>query len=158
SNVKRGLEAVNALDKRMELSDRDGITIVNDAYNSNPESFKAAIDFVCDLPLRSGNKKILVLGDMLELGDQSENEHRKMGEYLRNKNIDVVFCYGSFSNLILEGLDNTHPGSTIKEIFNTHENLARALTDLLQEGDVLLLKGSRGMQLEKVLEYLDRKG
>lgn len=158
SNVKRGLESVNALDKRMELSDRDGITIVNDAYNSNPESLKAAIDFVCDLPLRSGNKKILVLGDMLELGDQSENEHRKMGEYLRNKNIDVVFCYGSFSNLILEGLDNTHPGSTVKEIFNTHENLARALTDLLQEGDVLLLKGSRGMQLEKVLEYLDRKG
>lgn len=158
SNVKRGLESVEAQDKRMELTYWDGITIVNDAYNSNPESLKAAIDFICDLPLNSGNKKVLVLGDMLELGDQSESEHRKMGEYLRNKEIDAVLCYGSFSILILEGLGNTHPGSMIRKNFNTYENLARALRDLLQEGDVLLLKGSRGMQLEKVLEYLDRKG
>ena len=142
----------------MELSHWGGITIVNDAYNSNPESLKAAIDFVCDLPLNSGNKKILVLGDMLELGDQSETEHRKMGEYLRDKEIDAVLCYGPFSILILEGLGNSRSGSIIKEKFNSHENLARALKGLLQEGDVLLLKGSRGMQLEKVLEYLDRKG
>jgi len=127
-------------------------------YAVGLESFKAAIDFICDLPLNSGNKKVLVLGDMLELGDQSESEHRKMGEYLRNKEIDAVLCYGPFSILILEGLGNIHPGSMIRKNFNTYENLARALRDLLQEGDVLLLKGSRGMQLEKVLEYLDRKG
>jgi UDP-N-acetylmuramoyl-tripeptide--D-alanyl-D-alanine ligase len=158
SNVKKGLEAVEAQEKRMELSNWEGITLVNDAYNSNPESLKAAIDFVCDLPLRAGNKKIVVLGDMLELGEKSEIEHRIIGEYLQNKNINVVFCYGLFSNLILEGLDNNHPSSMIKGIFDTHENLARTLKDLLQEGDILLLKGSRGMQMEKILDYLERKG
>lgn len=158
SNVRRGLETVEVQDKRMEITRWDGITIVNDAYNSNPESLKAAIDFICDFPRNSGNKKILVLGDMLELGDQSESAHRKIGEYLQNKGIDVVFCYGPISNLILEGLGSIHNSSMTKESFNTHENLARALKEILQEGDVLLLKGSRGMQLEKVLEYLDRKG
>jgi len=158
SDVKRGLESVKAQDKRMELTDRDGVIIVNDAYNSNPESLKAAIDFVDEIPIKSGNKKILVLGDMLELGDQSEAEHRKIGEYLGNRNINVVFCYGSFSNLILEGLNNTASGSIVKELFNTHESLARALKDLIQEGDLILLKGSRGMQMEKVLKYLAKKG
>jgi UDP-N-acetylmuramyl pentapeptide synthase len=158
ANVKKGLERVESPDKRMEMTEWDGITIINDAYNSNPESLKAAIDFVCSLPLKAGNKKVLVLGDMLELGDQSETAHRQIGEYLRNQDISAIFCYGTFSKLFIEGLGNLHPQSIVKDHFNTHEDLARALADLLEQGDILLLKGSRGMQLEKVLEYLERKG
>ena len=128
----------------------------NNAFNTN--SLKAAIDFICNLPVNAGNKKILVLGDMLELGDQSEAEHLQIGEYLRDKDINVIFCYGSFSKLIIEGLGDLDRESIVSDHFSIHKDLAKALTDLLQEGDILLLKGSRGMQLEKVLEYLDRKG
>ena len=153
--VKAGLESVEAPDKRMEIFDLKGTMVINDAYNSNPESLKAAIDFTVDLPIQSGCRKVMVLGDMLELGDQSETAHRKIGEYLQDKPVDVVFCYGPFASIIVDVLDSLEASSIMKESFDSHKQLAEALKDVLHKGDILLLKGSRGMALEKILEYLD---
>ncbi|UCF63752.1 MAG: UDP-N-acetylmuramoyl-tripeptide--D-alanyl-D-alanine ligase [bacterium] len=155
AEVKAGLESVLAPDKRMEIFDMKGIKVINDAYNSNPESLKAAIDFVIDLPVQTGCRKVLVLGDMLELGDQSEAAHLQIGEYLEDKPVDVVFCYGPYASLIVDILNSKKESSTMKEAFDSHKLLAEALGDVLHKGDILLLKGSRGMTLEKILEYLD---
>jgi len=153
--VKQGLESVEAPDKRMETFSMKGVTVINDAYNSNPESLRAAIDFVIDLPVQTGSRKIMVLGDMLELGDQSEAAHREIGEYLQQQKVDVVFCYGEYASIIVEVLDQQDDPSLIRESFKSHQKLAQVLKSLLRQGDILLLKGSRGMALEKVLEYLD---
>lgn len=145
--IKDALEMYEALDRRMQVVNRDGVTIVNDAYNANPASMFVAIDSVCAMQRRG--KLYLALGDMLELGDQSANLHAQvLGRAIEAKP-DGIFLYGSAMRQALETLDNRE--SVWIESLADHDSIARALRELLQSGDILLLKGSRGMAMEKVL-------
>jgi UDP-N-acetylmuramoyl-tripeptide--D-alanyl-D-alanine ligase len=152
--IRLGLSTVNSPDKRMEMFQYGGILFINDAYNSNPESLKAAIDFLYDLPKGTAAKKFLVVGDMLELGNQSEYEHRMIGEYLSRKSFDFVFCLGEQSKHILEGLEQGVTSRIEKGWFQNHKDLADAIKQYLGAGDIILVKGSRGMTMENVLYYL----
>ncbi len=156
--VKAGLESVQAQDKRMAVTYHDGIMIINDTYNSNPESLRAAIDYLCDLPVRDEGKKLLVLGDMLELGEMSEEEHRQIGRYLADKDIQAVLCLGNYSRFIYEELKNP-PDTQVESFFYlTHEETAQKLSEMLNSGDIVLLKGSRGIAVEKVLTLFEIRG
>lgn len=152
--IRLGLSTVNSPDKRMEMFQYEGILFINDTYNSNPESLKAAIDFLYDLPKGTTAKKFLVVGDMLELGNQSEYEHRMIGEYLSRKTFDFVFCLGEQSKHILEGLEHGVTSRIEKAWFQSHQDLANAIKHYLGAGDIILVKGSRGMTMENVLYCL----
>ncbi len=155
TEIKEALETAIFTDKRMEVQNRQGVTIINDAYNANPESLRAAIDFLESYSVAKNSRKFLVIGDMLELGEFSAEEHRRIGHYLQDKKIDFVFCLGPFSRLIVEELQKGKNRSTHSEIFTSHQDLARELNQRVRENDIVLVKGSRSMSMEKVLDYLD---
>jgi len=156
--VKEALESVTAIDKRMEVIERQGITIINDAYNSNPESLRAAIDHLLGLSSPKNSRKFLVIGDMLELGEHSEEEHRRIGQYLQDKKIDFVFCLGPYSQHIAKILIQLKNCPIQSQFFNSHEELVRVLNTQLREKDIVLLKGSRGMAMERILDLIEIKG
>lgn len=114
--------------------------VLNDAYNANPESVKAAIDIVNHTAYKT---KIAVIGDMLELGELSRKSHEDVGRCLEQSSFDHVLLFGEETKAIACGRH-----------FETIESLQEAVKDCFTEDALLLLKGSRGMRLERVLEVL----
>ncbi len=125
-----------------------GYILINDSYNSNPDSLKAALDYLT--ANYRGKKKILVLGDMLELGESAETEHTEAGRYIGNT-VDYIFYKGDYSDFLVNGLgEKGFAGkffvigdkNTFMDIFNK----------LDKKNSVILVKGSRGMKLEEYFE------
>lgn len=148
--IREALENFQPVKQRMQVLEKDGIRIVNDAYNANPDSMRAAVDYLLELQARP---RIAVLGDMLELGEFSENEHWELGRYIASRAIDMVLLYGPQSRSIEHGIRES--GGTMP-VFHceTHAEIAAHLRRIIARDTVVLLKGSRGMAMEKVLALL----
>jgi UDP-N-acetylmuramoyl-tripeptide--D-alanyl-D-alanine ligase len=157
TEIKSGLETVKPISQRMEYFSQDNILFINDTYNSNPDSLRAAIDFLSELPIQNESKRFLVIGDMLELGELSEKLHQQIGEYLLDKSIDIVFGFGEKTRSVCEMLAENRPKEIHSEWFETYQQIAAAIDVKVKPGDVILLKGSRGMALENVLKYLKKR-
>ena len=134
---------------RGEVIQLKNYTIINDSYNANLDSARLGIHNLSNI-ICSG-RKIAVIGDMLELGDQEEEFHQKLGKYLVEKKIDAVFAYGNLSEHIIHALKDTN----IFNQFYTDKNLLIIdLKSYLQEGDIIYIKGSRGMKMEDIITGL----
>ncbi|HJN71603.1 MAG TPA: cyanophycin synthetase, partial [Phycisphaerales bacterium] len=133
---------------RLLKEEFNGITIIDDAYNANPASMNAAIEMFSRM---KAPRKILVLGDMLELGDQSDVEHRRIGGLVAKQSFDKVILVGnamaSAAKVLLEAIHEE------KICDQTMRRIAHSFDD----GDVVLLKGSRGLKLERIVESLRDK-
>lgn len=147
--ISSGIQKLRLPDLRGQLIYKEGITFVNDAYNAAPISVKAALESLP--PAQSGGRKIAVLADMLELGKFSEISHREIGNFAL-KYIDVMYCYGNETRYIQECWQQAK-----RPIywFSDRLELARSLRDELQKGDVVLIKGSRGTQISKIMEEME---
>ncbi len=133
---------------RFECFENQGITYINDAYNANPESMRAAFD---SLPQpKEGGKRIGVLGVMGSLGSFSEGAHREVG-HLAQKAIDHLLVYGEEAFPLFESFQEVKKPA---EFFHDLKSLAERLVALMSPGDVVLVKGSRVMQMEKIFEFL----
>ncbi len=152
SAIRAALEKFSPAEQRMAFFQRNGILFINDAYNANPDSMRAAVAYLAGLE-RPG-KHILVLGDMLELGEYAAREHRELGEFVAQHALTGVITYGELGRLIKEGVDKAAQGKIPTHWYGSHREIAAHLQDILAPGDVILLKGSRGMTLEKILDYL----
>lgn len=135
---------------RMEPVKLRGIHFINDAYNANPRSMSMAVDEF--LRTETSARKVLVLGDMRELGAESRRFHEKLGEQLADADITAVFLYGPEMRFALERVSLLRRKKFHLAHFFEPAGLLGALKDFLKEGDMVLLKGSRAMELEKVLE------
>ena len=133
--------------KRLEVVDSFGLRILNDTYNANSDSMRQAIEALCDMPC--GGKRVAVLGDMLELGAAGDVEHETIGRYIQQRPVDIVLTFGDKARLI----GQEAPGAC-RGHFESREQLLAQLLALLQEHDVVLFKGSRGMKLEQVVDSL----
>jgi UDP-N-acetylmuramoyl-tripeptide--D-alanyl-D-alanine ligase len=133
--------------KRLEVVDASGLRILNDTYNANSDSMRRAIDALCDIPCTG--KRVAVLGDMLELGVAGDVEHEAIGRYIQQSSVDILFTVGERARLIGREAPRLFRGH-----FESREALLDALLDVLQEGDTVLFKGSRGMKLEQVVDAL----
>jgi UDP-N-acetylmuramoyl-tripeptide--D-alanyl-D-alanine ligase len=130
---------------RMELSYLPGgITLLNDTYNANPDSARAALDALVAI---EGKRRIAVLGDMLELGDDTEPEHRAIGAYAVSR-ADIVIAVGAEARPIADGA-----GEGAVALADNAAAVAW-LRGRLEDGDVLLVKGSRAAMLDEVTEAL----
>jgi UDP-N-acetylmuramoyl-tripeptide--D-alanyl-D-alanine ligase len=142
---------------RMELSERaDGVLVVNDAYNANPESMRAALDTVAGVLAErrsSGAVGWAVLGDMLELGGSAADEHRALGAYAAQLGIGRVVAIGTFAADVVAGALGTGLGVSAV-IADDREDVVRRLRDGLAPGDVVLVKASRGLALDTVATAL----
>jgi UDP-N-acetylmuramyl pentapeptide synthase len=147
--VREGLERLHPAPgwKRLEVMDLSGIRILNDTYNANSDSMRLAIDALVDIPCTG--KRIAVLGDMLELGAAGDVEHETIGRYIHRSAVDMLFAFGDKARLICREAARCCRGH-----FTDRENLLDALLEVVNDGDVILFKGSRGMKLEQVVEAL----
>lgn len=146
--IKEVLEAFYPPKMRGEIIKIDDIEIFFDAYNANPSSMKVAIE---ELARRKGNRKaIAVLGDMLELGDFSQKAHEYLGIWLKDMKIDGFVGVGNFIKNALRYVEGP--------VFEKAEEAGKFLKKELKGGEVLLIKGSRGMKMEDILKILDEGG
>ena len=127
-----------------------GVTVVEDCYNANPDSMKAAMKTLGAQKLADGAQKIAVLGDMLELGAVAESSHYEIGKFAA-ENADMIFCYGELSKLIAAGAWVNGMKTTAFH-FETKEELAKELRKTAKPGDMVWLKASRGMRFEDIAE------
>jgi UDP-N-acetylmuramoyl-tripeptide--D-alanyl-D-alanine ligase len=149
AQVKAALEnfEINPALKRMAVYEQQGVIIINDTYNANPESMRCGLQTLKSM--KHSGKKIAVLGDMLELGALSESEHALLGEFISQLELDVLFVYG-------EAMKATLNAARVpaKQHFESKAQLAESLKGLLQPGDAVLFKGSRAMKMEEVIEMM----
>jgi len=137
------------------------VLVINDAYNANPTSMVAALDVLCALPTRAQvARRVAVLGDMLELGEQADEYHRQIGQDLARRNgsgADLVVTTGPLSRGIADVLGGASDWHGSVHHVDAADELAQRVAALLQPGDVVLLKASRGMQLEQVIPAIERR-
>ena len=123
------------------------LTVIDDCYNANPTSAAAAIRSLAKQP----GRRVCILGDMLELGERSAELHRETGALAKDCGIELVLTAGTEAESIAEGA-----GETARH-FGTKEALIRALPELLRPGDTVLVKASRGMRFEEIVEALQKE-
>jgi UDP-N-acetylmuramoyl-tripeptide--D-alanyl-D-alanine ligase len=140
---------------RMELHERaDGLVVVNDAYNANPASMAAALDALVAIGGRRGARTVAVLGEMLELGASTADDHEGVGRYAAERGVDVVVTVGDVAAAIGRGATGV-PGWTGVTIHTAGRDEASTwVRENAAAGDVLLVKASRGAALETVAEDL----
>ena len=132
------------------LKGKKGSIIINDVYNANPESMRAAIDTLIDLA-KKNNRKVVVLGDMLELGSNSKELHLDIGKYLIHK-ADVVVLAGKIMKNVFEDLKKEFAGNIYW--FKDSIEASLNISNIIGEDDIILVKGSRGMKMERVVESI----
>lgn len=149
--IKEGLMNVDYSSLRWDVQVLDGITLINDAYNANPLSMEASIAAAREM---KGDRLILALGAMLELGGIEESAHLKLGEFVAEQGVDLLVTVGETARLIAKGARGK--GMEDSQIVECENNQAASeiLGKYLQEGDVLLVKGSRSLQMEEIVRDL----
>ncbi|QED46356.1 UDP-N-acetylmuramoyl-tripeptide--D-alanyl-D-alanine ligase [Cytobacillus dafuensis] len=150
--MNEGFAELKLTNMRTELlQGKKGEKIINDAYNASPTSMLAAIELISQLP--GYKKKILVLGDMLELGPQEKEFHIKMGESIDSDKIDYVFTFGKLGECIAEGAKTKLADDRVFA-FTEKLPLIEKLEKLVNEETIVLVKASRGMRLEEIVKAL----
>lgn len=147
-------DAMPASRWRMELHERaDGLVVVNDAYNANPESMRAALETLADIGARSGRRTVAVLGEMLELGAGSADAHAGVGAYAAQAGVDVLVTVGPGADAIAAGFEAV--GSSGVAIPTAGRDAASDwLRHNVSAADVVLVKASRGAALEVIADEL----
>ncbi len=150
AEIRRALGTFTAVDKRMQIRKTAGVTIINDTYNANPDSVASALETLRSMQCRG--RRIAILADMLELGGASEREHRRIGELIGRMGIDCLLTYGSKARLMYE---SAKAGLMLH--FDEKNVLAEYALELVTGGDIVLVKGSRGMRMEDVVLFIHER-
>ena len=157
SEIREGLLRYTPDGMRQHIYDMGSITVLEDCYNASPESMIAAVEVLCQYCSGTGRRGVAVLGDMLELGNDSPALHRSVGAYLAEKKIDRLFTVGANASQIAVGArQKGMPKGSIVQNGNVKDLQATAeqLRACLKPGDVLLVKARRGVGAERILEDL----
>ncbi|HOO27085.1 MAG TPA: UDP-N-acetylmuramoyl-tripeptide--D-alanyl-D-alanine ligase [Lachnospiraceae bacterium] len=155
--IKRGIESVEGMSGRSHLIRTENYLLVDDCYNANPKAMQAAIDLLS----QAEGRKVAILGDMFELGEDSDQLHAKTGRYAAVHAVDVLLCVGTQSKYMYEAATAIAAGNDMQlYYYESREELLEKLRKeaLLQKGDTILIKASHGMGFEKVVEFLQTYG
>ncbi|MGE4589138.1 MAG: UDP-N-acetylmuramoyl-tripeptide--D-alanyl-D-alanine ligase [Acidaminococcaceae bacterium] len=152
SDIKAAFAEVRLTEKRQEILRFGDITVINDAYNASPASMEAAMKTLAEVKKSAGTgRSIAVLSDMLELGELSEDAHRRVGDCIVREKIDFVIAYGKESRLIIEQVGK----AGINAVYCANkEEAAVELKNYMQNKDIILFKGSHSMQVDKIIEMV----
>jgi UDP-N-acetylmuramoyl-tripeptide--D-alanyl-D-alanine ligase len=148
SQAAAALSSIAPPDKRGQVLHLHGATIINDCYNSNPRALEAMIDTLASM---NAERRILVVGEMLELGPTAETLHRECGKHAAEKKIDVVIGVRGMARAVAEAACGS---GTQAQFVETPEQAGEWLAHNLRPGDAVLLKASRGVKLERALDML----
>jgi UDP-N-acetylmuramoyl-tripeptide--D-alanyl-D-alanine ligase len=151
------LESIGALEEmqlaergRMQLTERkDGVFVINDAYNASPDSMKAALQTLAQIG-RQGHRTIAVLGEMAELGEYSAQEHDTIGRLAVRLNIDQIVVIGTGAKIIHMGASQEGSWDGESKFFDSIDEALAALRGMLVHGDVVLVKSSKSAKLRRL--------
>jgi UDP-N-acetylmuramoyl-tripeptide--D-alanyl-D-alanine ligase len=153
STISAALADFHPVDKRMEVLTLFGdIRVINDTYNANPGSMAAALETL--MQVKQQGRALAALGDMLEMGEESASLHRQVGRMAAKKGVDHLLAMGKQASHLLAGAAEAGMAKEQLTEAGSHEEIAAQVHSLMAAGDWLLVKGSRGMQMEKVVEIL----
>ncbi|GJL53768.1 MAG: UDP-N-acetylmuramoyl-tripeptide--D-alanyl-D-alanine ligase [Nitrospirales bacterium] len=154
NDIAVGLGTMRAASMRSQIHRVGGVTFVYDCYNANPASMEAGVDLLVDLA--RGNRTIAVLGEMRELGVGEASFHEEVGRYVAKKDIAYLIVCGKLGTMLADGARKEGmPASAIFDVKQVSD-AATVLQGLVRRGDVVLLKASRGVQMEHVLDFVAR--
>ena len=152
ADIKAGLARASLTEKRNQIiTTEQGIKIINDTYNANPTSVKAGLKTLDQI---ASGRKIAVLGDMLELGSVAKNEHYKLGAEIINQGIDYLITIGDLAEEIALGAKYEGIAKEKVFIFDDKVEAINKIKQLIKADDTILVKASRGMKLEEIVESL----
>lgn len=148
SDAVKALSEYRGIAMRQQVTKKDGIIYIDDSYNASPDSMKAGLSVLAQTKAK---RRIAVLADMLELGENAAEYHRQVGEYAGSSMVDELVLFGELAKNIGYGAEQYVKNITA---FSTREELVDYLCNTLIEGDAVLFKGSRGMKLNEVVDAL----
>ena len=149
--IKEGIESVPGMEGRSHLIEREKYTIIDDCYNANPVSMKAAIDLL----LLAQGRKVAILGDMKDLGEKSDQFHKELGKYGALKEIDVIVSIGEEAKHIYKGIKEGGKKTQAFYFYDQAPFLEKA-EEILKEGDTILVKASHSMNFNNIIETLSK--
>ena len=152
AQVAAGLEAAELTGGRLQSKRVGGIDFIDDSYNANPDSMRAAVETL--MAMECTGRRIAVFGGMAELGEASEEDHRQLGSGALEAGVDTVLSVGDLAAAVTAGLD-AGGDKTVKH-FDNHETCAAFLKQHAQAGDLVLVKGSRSASMERVLTEFEK--
>ncbi|MFU0823767.1 UDP-N-acetylmuramoyl-tripeptide--D-alanyl-D-alanine ligase [Clostridium sp.] len=148
--LKEGIKNLSATSMRLDIIKGNKFTIIDDSYNASPDSMKAALDVMSTMKV---GRKIAVLGTMKELGDESYKFHKEVAKYAKDKGIDLLVTIGEFNKAYKEGFNDD---GKFKE-FNNVDDACEFLEENIKEKDCILIKASRSMKFETIVNKLKAK-
>lgn len=149
--IKDGLRNFQCTKNRLDIIKKDKLTIIDSVYNASIDSMSAALNILG----RYENRRVAILGDMFEMGEFAEFGHRQVGKAALG-NIDIMIAIGKDSEFIVKELKENNMNENNLYHFETKEEAIENLDNIIKDDDVILVKASRGMNLEKVVEYLNK--
>lgn len=158
--IRRGLKTFVSADMRQKIYDVGGITIIDDCYNASPESMRAAIDVLISMAAKRHARPAALLGDMLELGEYSRLMHDQLGQYAAQMQVQKLFCYGMMADIVAEAA--IKKGIRADNVFvcldtRDPQGMADMILQAIGPGDILLVKASRAVQAEKIIECIKKR-
>ena len=155
--IRDGLCRFRGADMRQKIYELGDITVIEDCYNASPESMRAALDVLSAVTARKNGKSAALLGDMLELGEYSRLMHDQLGQYAAQSRVNKLFCYGMMADIVAEAAIKN--GVRAENVFvsldtSDPQTMADMIQNALQPGDVLLVKASRAVAAEKVIDCI----
>ena len=152
-SIRQGIQAIKPTEGRSNIINVNDLIIIDDCYNANPTSTKAALDMLSKTEVK-GNK-IAILGDMFELGNNEDSLHREIGAYAAGKGIDKIICIGRLSYNTYIGVRDCCTEKTDSNVFyyETLESAMNSISDHIAGGDIVLIKASHGMNFKTLVDY-----
>ena len=147
-----GLQEVDFSEMRFSIKEVADVKIINDAYNANPSSTSFALESLSKI---KGNRKIFIFADMFELGDYEKEGHERIGLKAKEEKVDIIFLLGDKVSYTYDKLRKINYNMKNVFFFNERTQLLEQIKKIIQKGDVILLKGSRGMHLEKTEKEIE---
>jgi len=126
--------------------------LIDDTYNASPKAARAALNVLIHFEINRGARRIAVLGDMRELGEISKKEHKSLGEYAVSCGVDLLLCVGESAEYIASGARDAHLDESRIFVFNDSASAGHALQDMMEEGDIVLIKGSQAVRMERIVK------
>ncbi len=155
--IKKGIADYEAVEMRQNIVCHDGITFIHDYYNASPESMKAALSVLLEYARLSDGRAVAVLGDMRELGEHSRALHEEVGKTAAELGTGLLFTFGEEASAIADGAEKAGMSAGAIYRYTDLENVfafGNAVNAAIRPGDAVLLKASRAVALERVIQYL----
>lgn len=150
SMILEGVSEYSPGNMRQNILSHNGIKIINDAYNASPQSMQAAINVLEEIS--SASRSIAVLGDMLEMGEMARELHYSVGSFIKDKKIDYLISVGNDAKNYTKAVADSGNETIKLRHFDNNQDALKFVLGILEKGDYILVKGSRGMKMEQIVE------